>query len=94
MTTITATTATEAPPQRPPYTGALELFLNSIGSKETRQKYRNKLDAFLKFAGMTGSSLPEKAQAFVDRASKDNPWAFGCMLVSLCSRGKGGSEKR
>ena len=65
--------------------GALEMFLNSIGSRETKNKYRNKIETFLKFVGLQGS-LQQRAQEFVELASKDNKWAFGCVAQFLMSQ--------
>jgi hypothetical protein len=41
------------------HTGPLEMFTNSIGSKETLSKYRNKIDAFLGFIGLEGTFQKE-----------------------------------
>jgi hypothetical protein len=40
-----------------PPIGALDLFSNSIGSKETRRQYINKVNTFLDFLGIEGSNL-------------------------------------
>jgi hypothetical protein len=54
----------------------LNLYLNSIGSNETRRQYKRKLAMFLESVGIEGSSLEEKSSHFVEEALADNKWAF------------------
>lgn len=56
----------------------LALFLYSIKSGETKNKYTNKLEIFLDFIGLKGT-LEEKAKQFVEKGKSDTSWA----LVSI-----------
>jgi hypothetical protein len=63
-------------------TSPLDMFLNSIGSKETKNKYRNKIDTFLHFVGLEGT-LKERSSAFVDRATREPRWALDWIVRFL-----------
>jgi hypothetical protein len=56
-------------------TEPLDIFLNSVGSQETRRQYKRKVEQFLGTIELEGS-LSEKAKQFVEKARKDKDWAF------------------
>jgi integrase len=57
----------------------LAMFLYSIKSDETKNKYRNKLYAFFDFVGLKGS-LDKKAEQFVEKGRADTAWAFSQVM--------------
>lgn len=60
-------------------TEPLDIFLNSIGSHETRRQYRRKLEMFFEAIGLEGS-LYEQTKTFVQKGKMDKDWAFDCIV--------------
>lgn len=71
-----------------------ELFVNSVGSKQTKRQYKRRLEDFFLEIGMQEPNAQDMARDFVKKALKDNQWAFSCALhyVSLhrtrCEKGE------
>lgn len=53
----------------------LQEFFDAIKSPLTKSRYEKRLDQFFKHVGIEGSSLRERARAFVKRATEDHKWA-------------------
>jgi len=60
-------------------TEPLEIFLNSVGSKETRRQYKKKLEHFLDFIKLEGD-LNDRAKKFIDIGKTNKDSAFQCIV--------------
>jgi hypothetical protein len=61
------------------------LYLDEMKSPLTRYKYQGNLARFLDFAGLEGSSLEQRAQAFSENGKKDTEWAFQNIIKFIVS---------
>jgi hypothetical protein len=52
------------------------LYLYSIKSPVTKEKYQRSFEKFLDFIGVEGPRLEEKARLFAKRATKDANWTL------------------
>jgi integrase len=59
------------------------LYLYSMKSPITKQKYQRSLERFLDFIGIKGNSLEDKAKAFILKGQIYNAWAFNSALSFL-----------
>jgi hypothetical protein len=56
------------------------LYLYSMKSPVTRDKYQKTLGKFFDFIGLEGSTIEERSRAFVEMARKDSNWTFNNIL--------------
>jgi hypothetical protein len=56
------------------------LYLYSMKSPVTRDKYQKRLGKFFDFIGLEGSTIEERSRAFVEMARKDSNWTFNNIL--------------
>jgi hypothetical protein len=56
------------------------LYLYSMKSPVTRDKYQKRLGKFFDFLGLEGATIEEKSRAFVEMARKDSNWTFNSVL--------------
>jgi hypothetical protein len=59
------------------------LYLYSMKSPVTKEKYQRSLEKFLDFVGIKGPKLEGKARLFAKRAMRDANWTFGQLLNFL-----------
>jgi integrase len=59
------------------------LYVYSMKSPVTKQKYQRSLERWLDFVGVKGDGLETKAKAFAAKGQKDNTWAFNKALDFL-----------
>jgi hypothetical protein len=56
------------------------LYLYSMKSPVTRDKYQKRLGKFFDFIGLEGSTIEARSRAFVEMARKDSNWTFNNIL--------------
>ena len=56
------------------------LYLYSMKSPVTKDKYQKRLGKFFNFLGLEGANIEEKSRVFVEIARKDNNWTFNNIL--------------
>ncbi len=71
----------------------LALFYDGIRNPVTRDKYERRLFSFLGSIDIAGSSLDEKAKAFVARAREDPSWA-AYSIIDYLRRQKSRAERK
>ncbi|MGA8916520.1 MAG: hypothetical protein WB474_11070, partial [Nitrososphaeraceae archaeon] len=64
-------------------TEAWALYLYSMKSPITKEKYQRSLNKFLDFIGIEGRSLENKAKTFSLKGKKDQTWTFNKILSFL-----------
>jgi hypothetical protein len=56
------------------------LYLYSMKSPVTRDKYQKRLGKFFNSLGLEGDTIEEKSRVFVEMARKDSEWTFSSIL--------------
>ena len=59
------------------------IFLYAMNSPVTRDRYTTRLDRFFSFIGIEGVTVEERCRVFVEKAKKDNDWAFMSIVSFL-----------
>jgi hypothetical protein len=59
------------------------MFRYAMNSPVTRDRYTTRLDKFFSFIGIGGNTIEERCQSFVEKAKKDNNWAFRSIIGFL-----------
>ncbi len=65
-------------------TDSWALYLYSMKSPITKEKYQRSLNKFLDFIGIQGNSLEAKAKSFSLKSKKEPEWTFNMILSFLC----------
>jgi integrase len=54
-----------------------------MNSPVTRDRYTTRLDKFFSFIGIEGDTIEQRCQSFVEKAKKENNWAFRNVIAFL-----------
>jgi hypothetical protein len=77
----------EKNPSKPYESAAINALISTLPSLDSQIQYPLRLKPFFDFADMSGSSLEEKADHFVQKAKENPQWAHD-ILINYVSHGK------
>ena len=69
------------------YLDPYSTFKFAFNSLVSRNRYTTRLDKFFSFRGVEGNTIRERCKSFVEKAKKDNDWAFRNNKLLAVSKG-------